>query len=174
MSNLTIRQMTKTDFPAYYFLRREALRQNPEAFYTRLADFDAQPQEKEQRRFLFSVNQPDRFILGAFQPPGVVGMTGFGRHQSPGYEQFGFIWGVFVVETFRGHGIGQQLMEKGLALAQTLPNMTAVRLGVMGQNKPAIALYRQLGFVEFTPAPDDPMFSSTNDGGLHFIYRISN
>lgn len=169
-----IRPLTKEDFPAYYFIRRESLRQNPEAFYTRLADFDARPAEKEFRRFMFSVTQPDRFILGAFRPSGeVIGMTGFGRHQTPGFEHTGFIWGVFVLQEFRGQAIGRQLLIKTIELAGQMSDLREARLGVMGDNRPAINLYRQVGFVEFVPSSDDPMRSGSGDNeGVHFRFDL--
>lgn len=170
---ITIRHFSTDDFPDYYFIRREALRQNPEAFHTKLADFDAQPPEKEFRRFEISMRDPERFILGAFAAGGeVVGMSGFGRHKMPDFRNAGFIWGVFVSKKARGQGLGRRLLVNAIELAGHLPEVETVRLSVMHTNLPAIRLYEKVGFEVFDPELSDPILGGECSSEVHMRIRV--
>ncbi len=165
---MMVRQLNMADFEVFYFIRREALRQNPEAFYTRLSDFDARPIEDEKRRFAISVSKADRFILGAFnKQEKIVGMTGFAQLHQSGYRHTGVIWGVFVSAEARGQGFGRQLMEEAIALARTMPGIGLARLSVIRENQAAILLYKQCGFKPFKPQAADPLLSGLCGSELH-------
>ena len=56
--------------------------------------------------------------------------------------------GISVRKAFRGLGVGKAVMTCAIAWAKTQPELERLTLAVMAPNAPAIALYRQLGFVE--------------------------
>jgi ribosomal protein S18 acetylase RimI-like enzyme len=55
--------------------------------------------------------------------------------------------GMGVHRDFRGQGIGRRLMEAALAQARAL-RLEKIELQVFTANKPALALYKKLGFIE--------------------------
>jgi len=55
------------------------------------------------------------------------------------------VLGVALVPEFRGKGIGARLMRKAIAAAWKR-KFTRVELAVREDNRPAIALYKRLGF----------------------------
>ena len=55
--------------------------------------------------------------------------------------------GMGVLNAFRGQGIGQRLMETAIAQARVL-RLEKIELQVFAANKPALTLYKKLGFIE--------------------------
>ena len=62
---------------------------------------------------------------------------------------------LYVRPAFRNTGLGRNLTENTLTLAATL-GYTALRLDTLPQMTAAIALYRNLGFLEIPPYADNP------------------
>lgn len=63
-------------------------------------------------------------------------------------EATGWISSVFVEESFRGKGVGRQLLERAFALCREL-NKRFVSLAVANKNEKAQRLYKSLGFLPF-------------------------
>jgi ribosomal protein S18 acetylase RimI-like enzyme len=61
----------------------------------------------------------------------------------------GFIWLLAVDKNFRGRGFGERLVARALKKLNE-QNSTYVTLAVRNINKPAISLYKKMGFVEQT------------------------
>ncbi|MFZ5609711.1 MAG: GNAT family N-acetyltransferase [Pseudomonadota bacterium] len=58
------------------------------------------------------------------------------------------LMGIMVGEEWRGQGIGRALIERLLDWARRHPRLERLNLSVHAGNAPALALYRDLGFVE--------------------------
>lgn len=74
----------------------------------------------------------------------VVGWCGITSYNRPVYSHAGNL-GVGVIKSFRGMGIGEDLIKTAIELAK-LKGLTRIELQVRESNKPAIALYEKLGF----------------------------
>ncbi len=57
-------------------------------------------------------------------------------------------FGMMIHRDFRGKGIGKMLLSELLAWANAHPQIEKVCLGVFSSNHDAIALYKQMGFIE--------------------------
>ncbi len=66
-----------------------------------------------------------------------------------GNEEFGQIGDVVVLEKHRANGYGKRLIEEAHELARA-QGVSILRIGVLGQNKVAVDLYRSLGFEVFS------------------------
>ena len=64
-------------------------------------------------------------------------------------------FGVAVHADFHGRGVGRALMDELVHQADNWLNITKLELGVFADNAPAIALYRDFGFVEEGRLVDD-------------------
>lgn len=66
-----------------------------------------------------------------------------------GNEEFGQIGDVVVLDKHRANGYGKILIEEAHELAKA-QGVRILRIGVLGQNKMAVDLYRSLGFEVFS------------------------
>jgi ribosomal protein S18 acetylase RimI-like enzyme len=140
---MEIRRLTDRDAESYQQLRREALEQEPRAFTESAAEHEQVT--LEAIRSYLKPSQ-DNFILGAFIDRQLVGMAGFFRKRGEKIRHRGTIWGVYVSEECRGKGIGRALLGEAIGLAQLLPGLEQVRLGVSTHNAAAKSVYESLGF----------------------------
>jgi putative acetyltransferase len=97
-----------------------------------------------------------RLLLGLWdeQPAGVIALRPLSKQGQQGLCEMKRL---YVRQAFRGHGIGRLLAERIIAEAAEI-GYTRMRLDtVPGQMGQAIAMYRELGFVETRPYYDTPV-----------------
>lgn len=104
-------------------------------------------QLEEEIGFLESYRKdPNRlFIVAETEEREIVGTLDF----APGFLMRHRHWGEFgmgVLASFRGEGIGRALLETLLNWTKERPNLKKVCLSVHAGNIPAIELYKKLGF----------------------------
>ncbi len=88
----------------------------------------------------------ESFVFGAFHDGRLVGTAGFFRYAISKARHKGRIWGVYVREDCRGQGVGRALLSALLEKIKGCAGVEQVSLTVVGEQAPAIALYRSLGF----------------------------
>ncbi|WP_054309794.1 GNAT family N-acetyltransferase [Mesorhizobium sp. 1M-11] len=76
----------------------------------------------------------------------VVGWCDISRHERPVHAHRGTL-GMGIIPAYRGHGLGQQLIETTLEEARR-QGIVRVELSAYADNARAIALYRKVGFVQ--------------------------
>jgi ribosomal protein S18 acetylase RimI-like enzyme len=140
---MEIRRLTDRDAEAYRQLRHEALERDPRAYTESVAEHRAITLEAIREHL---GTAEDNFVLGAFIDRQLIGMAGFFRRQGEKIRHRGGIWGVYVSERCRGKGVGRALLGELIGMAQLLPGIEQVALGVSCQNAPAKALYESFGF----------------------------
>lgn len=105
--------------------------------------FEPPPFEKVAgyQRDLISLNGP---VYYALENEKVVGWCDIFPEENPRQKHRGSL-GMGILPSYRGKGLGTQLMEKVLAHAQNF-GLEKVELQVYTTNTAAIALYKKLGF----------------------------
>ena len=140
--DVDIRPARIDDMPAFRPLRLQALRDHPEAFSADYEVHKAADNANWGRYFDFGENAIIHF---AFQAKNLIGMTGVRLDTSPKTKHNANIWGVYLLPTWRGHGIARALIHDCCDWARERGALIA-RLGVTTTNQSARRCYESCGF----------------------------
>lgn len=136
---MLLRALTTDDWPLWRDARLAALTDAPEAFTSRLDDWQA----GGERRWRARLETPGTYNLVAVSDGRPVGMAS-GVPGDDGVPELRSVW---VSPRARGQGLGDRLIGAVEAWARR-SGASALRLAVIDGNEPAIALYRRHGFLD--------------------------
>jgi len=140
---MEIRQLNSNDAEAYFSIRLEGLKKNPEAFATSYEEEKSQSADKYKTRF---EKTQDSFTYGAYEGSELVGVITLVREQLTKLEHRANIVAMYVKPEKRGNGIGKALMERAIEKAKNLSGVEQLYLMVVTENHPARKLYQTMGF----------------------------
>ncbi|NJP99880.1 GNAT family N-acetyltransferase [Streptomyces zingiberis] len=138
---------TEDDWPLWRDARLAALAEAPHAFKSRLADWHSGDEERWRAR----LTAPGTYNLVALLGDGRIAGVASGVPAGPGGVYA--LRSVWVSPEARGKGVADRLLTAVGTWARQA-GATALRLTVMPDNEPAIALYRRHGFAR-TDEPGD-------------------
>ena len=97
-------------------------------------------------------------LFGVFEsaPSGnstLIGVVGLRRELRPTTRHKASLWGLYVVPGKRRQGIGTLLVMALVDEARRTPGLEMIRLVVLGENRPAIALLQKQGFRVYATEP---------------------
>lgn len=141
---MLIRTLTEDDLDALWSIRLRSLQDNPEAFGSTYDETLHRGKESLQQR----LRQPHAAtcFLGAFEDERLVGVVAYVRESGTKGQHKGYIISMYVTPEQRGRGIGKALLAEAIAVAQTVPGLDQLLLGVVTINTAARQLYHSLGF----------------------------
>lgn len=154
------RKLDASDAAAFQALRLSALQDCPEAFASSYEEERDIPLDDISRRL---IPGDGHYVLGAFLDTALVGILGFQHESKRKLAHKAFVWGMYVAPAQRRHGIGRQLLDIALGMAQTLPGLRQVTIVVNSANSAALALYENVGFTAYGVEPGALMVA----GKLH-------
>jgi RimJ/RimL family protein N-acetyltransferase len=102
--------------------------------------------EKEEQ-YIEDHQKQGKVVLVAEIDGCIVGMAGLENGQRQKISHVGNLH-ISVLKDFRSNGVGTQLINAVFDWAKEDPILEKIGLGVFANNKPAIGLYKKLGFIE--------------------------
>ena len=136
---MKIRKATKKDLKEYIKIKEGSLKE-----YSKLAGHKITLSKNKIKNELFeSVKNPKRLIL--FSEGKEISGYIVGSFIKSDYSSMGCIDDLFVLRKFRKKGIALKLIKEFMKLSKK-DKIKIIRLGVKINNKPAIKLYKKLGF----------------------------
>lgn len=139
---MEIRKLTPEDAESYYKLRIEALRNDPDAFATRLEDALKRPVEETAK----NLSSDSAVTFGAFIENTLVGNVTLRREAIPKMNHRASVLAVYVTPNARCIGVADRLMRKLISFAENWRGLEQVHLMVVTENKKAKSLYNRHGF----------------------------
>ena len=150
MSSVEIRTLCADDWEVWREVRLRSLADAPEAFGSKLADWEG-PNDREDRWRTRFDNVAFTAVAVVSEGGQVVGTVG-GMHHPAGAIELISMW---VAPEVRGAGVGDALVGAVIDWAGSV-SAERVILAVRRGNRRAVALYERAGFVMVGPNPDDP------------------
>ncbi|MFI6781034.1 GNAT family N-acetyltransferase [Micromonospora sp. NPDC050276] len=152
---IEIRVLTPDDWPTWRQLRLAALTEAPEAFCSRLADWQGDGDREQRWRDRLSI--PGSHNVVALLDGRPIGMSSGAPTADPLVMDLISMW---VHPDARGKGVGDRLVEEVARWARER-GADGLRLSVMSNNARAKALYHRAGFRmiagNLPPAPEQDM-----------------
>ncbi|WP_370942837.1 GNAT family N-acetyltransferase [Amycolatopsis sp. cg5] len=152
---IVLRELTSDDWAEWRELRLEALREAPEAFGSKLADWLDAPEPRWRGRL---VDVPFNVLAEYEGKP--AGMASGSALDESGTVQLLSMW---VAPFARGQGVADALLE---AVVEWARGVGAARVGLLvyEANARAAALYRRQGFVEVSLADGERVMGRVLSG----------
>ncbi|MDQ0483767.1 GNAT family N-acetyltransferase [Guptibacillus hwajinpoensis] len=139
---MEIRRLTADDAEAYYELRLEALKKNPEAYAASYEEAIQKDDPIEQT----ARNMKSGFTFGAFEGKDLVGVVTLVRGSGMKVRHKADLFAVYVTPEQRGKGVGRDLLSHVLEFARSLDGLLKLSVSVVTTNERAKALYKSFGF----------------------------
>jgi RimJ/RimL family protein N-acetyltransferase len=146
-----IRLLNREDAPEYQQLRLESLQENPSAF---LSTFDNEAKLHEEvyaDHLDASYHPPHLGYFGIFvgEEGKLIGYIQISKNYLEKQEHIVFANNLYISPTFRGKGYAKLLFEKVFEMLKNTEHVERVFLSCTATNRPAMSLYKNLGFRRF-------------------------
>jgi RimJ/RimL family protein N-acetyltransferase len=141
---ITFRVLNQMDSAAYRSLRLEALQRNPEAYGSSYAEATKQP--KMFFEAAIDCESKSQWVLGAFDEDELIGIFAYSDENGFGIANTGTLIQMYVINSYRGRGIGLQLTRTILKQIFALHSVEQVVLEVKKGNEAARSVYLEAGF----------------------------
>ncbi|MFI8335562.1 GNAT family N-acetyltransferase [Pseudomonas taetrolens] len=127
---------------AYRQLMLEAYALHPEAFVSTIAHREKLPLSWWEAQLEDELSA----IFGAFVDDQLAGIVGLAFEPWDEAQHKATLFGLYVPQAFRGHALGEHLIQAVVSLAEEEPEIKVIELTVSAGSKAALALYRRCGF----------------------------
>jgi RimJ/RimL family protein N-acetyltransferase len=144
---IEIRFLTAADGDAYWRIRLEALRAEPQAFGASAEEHRNLKLVEIEKRL--TSDPGNSFVVGAFLGERLVGTAGFFRYAGLKERHKGRVWGVYVSPEVRGKGTAREMFRVLLQRAAGIEGIEQIALSVATTQVAAASLYRSLGFESY-------------------------
>ena len=127
---------------AYRHLMLEAYALHPEAFVSTIARREQLPLSWWEAKLDDELSA----LFGAFVDSQLVGMVGVAFEPWEDARHKATLFGLYVTRAFRGQGLGEDLVQAVLSLAEQEPEIKVIELTISAGSDAALTLYQRCGF----------------------------
>jgi GNAT superfamily N-acetyltransferase len=163
----TLRRLLPSDAAPYRQLMLQAYAAHPDAFTSSVAERSALPLAWWQAR-LAEGDAANEVVWGAWVGEQLAGVAGLSFESREKARHKATLFGMYVLDSARGHGLGQA----ALAHAQARPGTRQVLLTVTEGNASAVNLYTRSGFVPWGVEPDAVAVGGGFVSKVHMVWRV--
>ena len=139
---MAIELLNPSHAKAYRHLMLQAYSLHPEAFVTSIAQREKLPLSWWEGQLDDELST----LFGAFVDHQLAGIVGLAFDPWEDAQHKATLFGLYVLQAMRGQGLGDQLVQAVLSLAEEEPEIKVVELTVSANSNAALALYRRCGF----------------------------
>ena len=157
------------DIECFRTIREEAIFNAPESFGESQSEILNKSWEKYCDHL--SDHGVGDFVLGAFLEQ-LIGVVGFYRAQLGNLAHKGTLWGLYVKPEYRRAGVAKALVRSVLGSIDKMNEIEYVKLSVVTDNLPAVALYRSLGFTVYGTEPSALLLNGQSYDEHHMQLKI--
>lgn len=143
MANIQIVKLAPEDWQQYKRIRLEALKRDPQAFGSSLAETQQRPDSHWQERLGEALAGTKNWLLFAKEDDRIIGLIGAYRTAQQDVVE---IYSVYVTQAGRRHGAATALMSSILQEVEKPGFFRKAVLSVTASQAAAIALYQKFGF----------------------------
>ena len=148
---MQIRSLGEVEAALYRKIRLNALKNDPDVFGSSYEKEASLPLETFKAKL---APAKDKFVLGAFQENGLMGIVTFVREGDLKNRHKGNIFGMYVSPETRGQGVAKALMEQLIDRSKNLDGLEQIKLSVVSTNEAAKQLYMSFGFEVYGVEPN--------------------
>jgi len=148
---MELRLLTVEDAEAFWHLRLEMLRNDPDSFADSTEEHATTTVDAIRQRLKES-DPASNFVVGSFADGRLSGSAGFFRRPNNKERHKGHVWGVYVSPSQRGKGVGKALMLEIIRRAKEIEGIEQITL-VASARLPAQKLYESVGFKSYGIEP---------------------
>ncbi|OZY41747.1 GNAT family N-acetyltransferase [Pseudomonas fragi] len=141
---MAIELLEPANAKAYRQLMLEAYALHPEAFVSSIAQREKLPLSWWEAKLDDELSA----LFGAFVDSQLVGIVGLAFEPWEDARHKATLFGLYVNEAFRGQGLGEDLVQAVLSLAEQEPEIKVIELSVSANSHAALALYKRCGFAQ--------------------------
>jgi len=127
---------------AYRKLMLEAYSLHPEAFVSSIVNRQKLPLSWWEGQLDDELST----VFGAFVDSQLAGLVGLAFEPWEDAQHKATVFGLYVSQAFRGQGLGEQLVQAVVSLAEQEPVIKVIELTVSANSSAALALYKRCGF----------------------------
>jgi len=141
---MEVRLLKPEDAKAYWELRLEALKSNPEAF---ASSYEEAIRRKDPLKEVASrLQEEGSYTFGMFHQNQLIGNVTLVQEKALKMQHRGNIYAMYVSANNRKAGVGRSLMKAVIEHAKRIPVLEKLNLTVEANNEKAKNLYTSLGF----------------------------
>ncbi|MFP3517622.1 GNAT family N-acetyltransferase [Pseudomonas sp. SIMBA_077] len=126
----------------YRQLMLEAYSLHPEAFVSSIVNREKLPLSWWEGQLDDELST----VFGAFVDSQLAGLVGLAFEPWEDAQHKATLFGLYVSQAFRGQGLGEQLVQAVVSLAEQEPVIKVIELTVSANSNAALALYQRCGF----------------------------
>lgn len=136
---MTITKLPSSRWQDYKKLRLEAVEDSPQSFLATTEETNQETQAEWKNKIenmFFAIDEKDN----------LVGMIGCYQEKLTKQQHIANIVSFYIKPEYRRQGLGRELIKTAIDFAKTKKEIEKIQLGVITTQKPAIELYKSIGF----------------------------